>query len=457
MFSCTLNGQPLAVNEAVVSAYPFNRVWPGHQRERDQTTPGFFAGFDLDGASELTVSSELIDPATLRVRPARNAPPFRAEKGRAVFTLEKPGSFTVECGNRRDVLTVFADPPFDAEKEKGGVLRFGPGEHDAGLIVPQSGQTIVFERGAVVHGMIFAKDAHDFRVIGRGILDSSRVPRGDEYLKDPDVPGGEVYRSLEALGVERSDLRLCGSFNAYHCRNFEVSGITLLDSPFWALITRNDCENVVVRNVKIFGQWRYNSDGIDLCTTKRALVEDCFVRSFDDCVVVRGRHLPGEEGDCADITVRRCVLWCDWGKSLEIFSGGKPTHTENVRFEDIDLIRLSGTGISIDTWHGSENTRVDRVVYRNIFAECEDPAPGMVFQKCDGETYVENTSVVPAFARLCFSDAGGRRKTEGASGFDVRYGDISFEGCGWSKERELSVELLPVEGCFRIGKVTWKS
>ena len=95
----------------------------------------------------------------------------------------------------------------------------------------------------------------------------------------------------------------------------------LHDAPCFALRTA-DCEDIRIENVKIIGQWRYNSDGIDLYNSRHALVKSCFVRTFDDCVVLKGGYsVNGVQLDrvtLSDIAVEDCVLWNDWGRALEI-------------------------------------------------------------------------------------------------------------------------------------------
>ena len=71
----------------------------------------------------------------------------------------------------------------------------------------------------------------------------------------------------------------------------------------WSTIIRNNCENITVDNIKIIGQWRYNSDGINICASKNVTVKNSFIRSFDDCIITRGAYLEGEDGNVEN------VLW----------------------------------------------------------------------------------------------------------------------------------------------------
>ena len=75
-------------------------------------------------------------------------------------------------------------------------------------------------------------------------------------------------------------------------------------------------------DVKVIGQWRYNSDGIDLHNMQNAQIIHCFARTFDDCLVIKGVHKVGgmDTGhqSVRDILVENCVLWNDWGRALEL-------------------------------------------------------------------------------------------------------------------------------------------
>ena len=47
-YEVQINGQPCAVRACRVSAMPFNRIWPGHQRPLDQTELASYISFESD-------------------------------------------------------------------------------------------------------------------------------------------------------------------------------------------------------------------------------------------------------------------------------------------------------------------------------------------------------------------------------------------------------------------------
>ena len=128
------------------------------------------------------------------------------------------------------------------------------------------------------------------------------------------------------------------------------------------------------------GQWRYNSDGIDICASSNTVVKNCFIRTFDDCFVARGAFLWGEEGGVSNVVVENCIMWCDWGKALEIWCGERDCCISNIRFRNIDVIHTVDCVISITSAFGSPATLVRDVEYDGIFVEGEAFYPRTMYQ-----------------------------------------------------------------------------
>ena len=151
-YNVKINGISVPLNTARVSAVPFNRRWPGHQRGREQTELINFLTFESDEpvVFEITPNKSfeevVIRPQSLGIKPEI--------KGNAiVFTLEKPAYFTIEPFGRNNALHVFGDSicEYDIDKTDENVLYFGKGEHDVGMLNLKSYQTLFIEEGAVVY------------------------------------------------------------------------------------------------------------------------------------------------------------------------------------------------------------------------------------------------------------------------------------------------------------------
>ena len=430
-YSVKLNGKELELNKVTVSAMPFNRVFRGKQRSLDQTEEAYFVTADIQDSAVLEISTaEGFDD--YEIRPLAFDLSDKRVGNTVTLKVDRPMQFTFEPDGFHNALHVFINPP--CQKPYGDVIYYGKGVHTAGLIWLESGQTLYLEEGARVYGVIYAKDARDIKIMGRGIIDSSPYRRGDDLAED----GREIYNDLIKHGIETEPAEsrfVCSNMVLHNCKNVYVEGITLQDSMFWSLIVRNHCENVVIDNIKIVGQWRYNSDGIDICASKNVTVKNSFVRSFDDCFVARAPFLLGETEDVENVVVKNCVFWCDWGKSLEIWCGDKPCTIKNITLEDIYLIRLCHNAVNITTWYGSERSFVENVVYRNMYIEDDSPEHSMqpMIQSSDDDKFVHRgnwraNTIHIAPERLGTSTGNqGIKPPESMEGYNICYRNIVFE------------------------------
>ena len=288
-----VEGQRIPVYECRVSAVPFNQVWPGYQRPLDQTEMAAFAYWEMDGAARVEVQARQL-VQTVAVRPSSLGIKPTVDGNRIVFELPRPRPVVVEINGSHHALHLFASPP---ERDKPaenqhGVRYFGPGVHRPGKIMLQSGETVYIAGGAVVHGSIQAHGAANIRVLGRGIIDCSDFERGK---------GGGAIRLSD-------------------CRDIRIEGVVMRDPDVWCC-TLLGCTDAEIANVKLIGLWRYNSDGIDLCNSQHVTVRDCFVRSFDDSLVLKGlksRRGSFDDRPVRDVRASGCVIWNDWGRAFEI-------------------------------------------------------------------------------------------------------------------------------------------
>ena len=335
LYEILIDGKKAQAHSARVSAMPFNRHWPGHQRTLDQTEIIPFVGFETDGPVEVrvrtkqTFSSAVVRPSSRGVMPVWNS-------GEIIFTLPGPGQYSLEIDGEKGALQLFADPPasytvLDAED----TLYFGPGVHRVGDICLRSGQTVYIDDGAVVYGQIHATDAERIRIVGRGILDHSLM---------------DAEQSVENNEVNPDPVRpspICLSY----CREVTIEGITIRDPAFLAL-RPIACENVKIDYVKIIGCWRYNSDGMDFINSVHCRVRNSYVRSFDDSLCLKGFYFL-HQGQMFhngrawavmdDVVYENCVVWNDWGKALEIGVDLCAMEIRNCAFRNCDIIHCGGS------------------------------------------------------------------------------------------------------------------
>ena len=451
------NDVELKLHQVCVSAHPINRVWPGYQRDPKQAESAWFVEFEQSAPATLEVEFAEEPPANLEVRPfSLGLKPERTGTRTVRLRLTNPAKFTLVPPNGHHALHVFADEPLNYTVQPDD-LYFGPGEHDAGVIMPTPGQTVVIDSGAVVYGMIFCYKADDVRVLGHGILDSSRLKCPKEAVAGE--PGGELMAVCQSLGFGFPELYVGGQVVVWGSRNFTMRGVTMVDSPSWAVCVRNGCEGVTLEDLKIVGQWRYNSDGIDLCASSRAVIRNCFIRTFDDCLILRAPWLPGETSQMAveDILVEKCVLWCDWGMAMKVWCGEMPCRIRKCRFQDIDVIRITHYAIFVTTKYGSEDSLVEDISWENIRLDTDNFYPAPILQTSDAMTFPERPNPHEPYAIVLDHgplghDIGnqGVREATDLSGYHLHYRNLRFTNLR-CVGRQLPIclapdELLTIEG-----------
>ena len=241
------------------------------------------------------------------------------------FEIDRPRHLTIDInGDYVRSLHIIVNPEETdiPNPDDPNVIYFGPGIHEVACLEVTDNKTVYIAGGAIVKGITHPPyDPNDFAARraarrptfllsgnnivfrGRGIVDQEPVPR---------------EQSHQIMLVRGNDIK--------------VEGVTLCNSSSWTL-SLNGANNVNIDNVKIFGH-RANSDGIDICACHDVLVENCFLRTLDDLIVVKTLRGTGEAGR---IIARKCVLWNEVANALSI--GAELTsNVEDVLFTDCDII-----------------------------------------------------------------------------------------------------------------------
>lgn len=383
-----VNGAKASLNTARVSAYPFNRRWPGHQRQLEQTELVNFLSMESDTEVELKIIPK-IPSLGVRIRPRNlNMQAKTDANGQITIRIKGAAHFTVEPYGRNRALHVFIDPvsTYNVDKNDKNVLYYGAGEHDVGDIYLQSGQTLFIDEGAVVYATVYALHAENIKILGRGILDNSRNKEKVLYEINAENNNAEVDN------VEREH-----AINFVCCKDVMVDGITIRDALVYNIDSMS-CENIHINNIKIIGCWRFNSDGVHFSNCTNGSITNSFVRTYDDSICVRGfanyeydRFLNDEKEEdlsfvCQNILVRNCVIWNDWGKCLQIGTETYAKEIKNIQFEDCSLIH--STHLSLAIWL-VDNAIIHDVSFRNIDVEYEEYMLKSDIQNTDADVYTD--------------------------------------------------------------------
>ena len=321
-----------------------------------------FGGWGFYQGGEYAFASfEMGAPATLEVRALKPRDLSRvkvlpeglpvAVRQTAPDTLEvavgRPCRFSLEPDGREGPLLVFAEPPMANVPDEGDpkVKTFGPGWHDAGRIELGDGETLFLKPGAFVKGGVFAK-GDNIRICGYGVLDGTDYP----WRKGP-VP--HVIQLKE-------------------CRNATVDGLVVRGAYHWTIVPIG-CDGVAVRGVKLCGGRVQNDDGLDPCNSRNVLAEDCFFRTDDDCVAVKGTSWGEKYGGVENVAVRNCTFWSDHARIALMGHESRTPFMRGVVFEDCDFLRSRLSAFLLEPGEGMrlENVRASGIRVRD---DIGDPA-----------------------------------------------------------------------------------
>lgn len=332
-YSISVNGQ---------HAFVYNpKVKTG--RDHPQRNMGM-CYFDCTGSTTITVHANVpmanvvIRPLSYGIKPVINGQDI-------TFTIHKSQKVTIEPnGTAYNPLVIFANA-MNANTPKQSdpnVIYFGPGIHTPGLIELKNNQTIYLAGGAVVRGHIHANGASNIKIIGHGIIDES---------------------------LEKSNT---GFIYLQNCSNVTIDGPIMLDCYGWCNHLAN-CKNVTVSNMKEIC-WRSNSDGIDVDGCSDCVIDNCYIRNWDDGIAIKSLCFRGKapmSPRVHDITVQNCIFWTDMADALEIGYELETDLIDSVTFKNIDIIHCYGNNaISI---HNSAQAEVRVIRYEDIRIEDMDP------------------------------------------------------------------------------------
>jgi hypothetical protein len=372
LYKATVNDHACGVRVCRVSAMPFNTDRLPRQRPWNQTEEAAFMTFSGEGEAHLRVESK--NPfRKATVRPLVREVETHVEGNSVEFALPKPGQYVLELDSEHHALHIFYDPVKEYPEKASATYSFGPGLHILpGILDLKDNDSVYIDPGAVVYGSIRGINVQNIKVFGGGILDAGNQER--------------IFWNDCVRWAAQCAVHLVG------CENVEIRDIVILNSPTW-VVGVFGCEKVLIDWIKIVGQWRYNTDGIDLVNSRDVIVQNCFIRSFDDSICIKGldwafkgygnwQWKTGKK--CENIRVSGCVAWCGWGRTLEIGIETDASEYRNILYEDCDLIHNSCVAIDIANGYG---TSIHDVTYRDIRVEFQADTQPEILQVAEDQHY----------------------------------------------------------------------
>lgn len=302
-----------------------------------------FTSFDLNGPATITVKAHQ-DIKWVDIRPQNLHIKYTFEDSTIKIWLEKPCKISVELnGKLENPLFVFANAPRPASKsgsDKPNIIFSAGKEYNIDQQVLKSGDHVLLEGGAVVHGAFKAENSSDITIEGNGILDGS---------------GNNDHKGKYWKGI---DLR--------HCKHINIRDIVMSNGTSWELVNQN-CDSVQISNVKILSHGD-SDDGVDIVLSRNVVIDNCFIRTKDDCIAIKAFEKGDSTSIMENILVKNCTIWNGpWGNGFEIGFELVAPEVRNITVKDCDIIHIEkGTAMSI---HNGDKSDVHDITFDNIRVE----------------------------------------------------------------------------------------
>lgn len=330
-YEVTVEGQKIDVYTARTLDPPFaGKQW-------DFGGPYSFTNFDMSGNVEVRITAK--QPLNdVVVRPeSKGIKPILEDDHTMRLALDKPQKLSIEPDGKRSPLLLFANPIEGniPEPDDPDIIFFGPGLHKPEKIVVQSNQMLYLAGGAVVKAEVLV-EGENIQIRGRGILDGS----------DWEWRTGPVGN---LIAIRDS-------------KNVEVRGVTLRGSSHWTIVPFNS-KNVTIRNVKLCNSRVQNDDGINPCNSQNVLITDCFIRSDDDCVALKGLNFSGENSNVENIVVENSILWCDRARIFLLGHESRAEFMRNIIIRNLDIIHFTMTPFLFEP---GEDMRLENITVENV-------------------------------------------------------------------------------------------
>jgi hypothetical protein len=281
-----------------------------------------FAYFDFSEKVTIEITSSFSLKKTI-IRPEAKISDKSLSDQKILFSMSNsPCQLSIEPDGINSPLLLFGNP---IEKElpdrkDPNLIYYGPGIHKTGVINLKDNQTLYIAGGAIIKGGVHA-EGKNILILGRGILEGLDW----DWKKGP---------QKFMLMAENSS-------------NIVVKDIILKDSWLYSFMM-GGCSDLTAENLKIIGTRCGNEDGIDICNSSRVFIKNCFIRTDDDCIAIKGMGYNKKPVDSVNIS--DCIFWTD---VANIFRIGAESHAEvmqNITARNIDILHMEQQQASGETY-----------------------------------------------------------------------------------------------------------
>ena len=190
-------------------------------------------------------------------------------------------------------------------------------------------------------GMIVARDASNFAIVGQGVIDGHSGAFFDfstphishdfdaKFTRNPDAFTAAMHMT-ESGPVEMKPSGRPGTMIIFsHCKNVIIRDVTLRNAPNWTLHLQST-ENAIVSGLRVDNDLRVpNNDGMDCMRCRAVHVSNCNIATGDDDFAFV---------DSDDVSVANCTL-------VSNSSGIRLEATRNSTFSDLVIHSNRGIGV----------------------------------------------------------------------------------------------------------------
>jgi hypothetical protein len=92
-------------------------------------------------------------------------------------------------------------------------------------------------------------------------------------------------------------------------------------------------------------------------------ITDCFIRTDDDCVALKGSEYAAPNSNVERITVEDCVLWCDRARISLLGQESRAPYMRGVTLRNLDIIHFTMTPFLFEP---GEEMRLEDVTVENV-------------------------------------------------------------------------------------------
>lgn len=417
---------------------------------RTQRQKAAFTSFDFSGTVYVEVTApeniNFNSDQSLLIRPqSKSIIPYYKKGNIFRFSISNPAKLALEINGERDsALHIFANATDDDVPSGGNLKVFGPGVHRLSESNPANPNTagnnkIYIQSGAVVIGDINTKNNDEIYIEGGGILKGEIRVNNIANVKIHGHGIIDLTNYAKQYNDKGRDFYHRNGIKILNSGNIVVNGITVNDSQLKG-ISIEESQDISIDNFKIFSRVIWG-DGIYMTGTSNVTINDCFLRTSDDCIAIYASRRNQTNDPSApfeadyrnrpakNITVTNSSLYADaahpvtigWHGNYDKKNNG--LELSNLNFENIDILEQ-------DVAYLKSNGEYDRDYEGALSINCADG------NKCHDITFkdirIEDFSNGRLFSVKVEPAGLGAATTNGKKVSNIRFENISYNGTGES-------------------------